>query len=121
MRHVPQPDRRARGLRHDKRGQHEHDPEAGSAQRGDEGRDDRDAAEHTDGQNEEVVYAKAEVLEADPRERTEEDQLLKMRQYAEQRVQEISENNFFEQGRVSKPSSLDTLVIKPDSSGSKDQ
>ena len=54
-------------------------------------------------------------------ERTEEDQLPKMRQYAEQRVQEISENKFFEQGRVPKPSSLDTLVIKPDSSGSKDQ
>ena len=44
-----------------------------------------------------------------------------MRQYAEQRVQEISENKFFEEGRVPKPSSLDTLVIKPDSSGSKDQ
>ena len=54
-------------------------------------------------------------------ERVEEGQLPKMQQYAEQRVQEISENKFFEQGRVPKPSSLDTLVIKPDSSGSKDQ
>ncbi len=54
-------------------------------------------------------------------ERIQEGQLPKMQQYAEQRVQEISENKFFEQGRVPKPSSLDTLVIKPDSSGSKDQ
>ena len=54
-------------------------------------------------------------------ERTEEGQLPKMRQYAEQRVQEIRENKFFEEGRLPKPSILDTLVIKPDSSGSKEK
>lgn len=54
-------------------------------------------------------------------EHVEEGHLPRMQQYAQQRVEEITENKFFEEGRVPKPSSLDTLVIKPDSSGSKDQ
>lgn len=54
-------------------------------------------------------------------EQVEEGQLPQMQQYAAQRVEEIREKKFFEEGRVPNPSSLDTLVINPDSSGSQDQ
>ena len=55
-------------------------------------------------------------------ERVGEDQLPQMQRYAQQRVQEIREKKFFEEGRTPPPTDLDTLVIQPaDSSDSKGQ
>ena len=54
--------------------------------------------------------------------KVEENELPRMQEYAQQRVREIREKKFFEQGRTPPPSPLDTLVIQPaDSSGAKGQ